>query len=562
MLMCVADLRAKYVSTAEKRKAIEDTVRKVFKYGPLVLIDVTTGRLCDRQVLPDLFKFDATFKELVSSMTQEVDKERVWEIVSKYFGYVMFSHVWGDGKEEEKKNEPSFKTVKSSISVYRLPDMPMNQKLRNFCAKVTELGYRWAWSDTCCIDKSEDAILNRSLRSMYKWYEASDATLVFLGDVSSDLGDLLHSLWMTRAWTLQEALVPRRILFYDRDWKLYRGIVSDNHKKPGVILQELANATGVLPQTLISFHPDSLGVREKLRLASTRTATQDEDAAYSLIGIFKSDITPRYGEGEDALGHLLEGIVAHLGEVTVLAWTGSPSSYNSCLPSTLVVYSQEPYTPPALSAADMDLRTTQLSTSLPRGDAMDIYYRVIHLPRARFTNRRLQLPCIVFRVKSLDVESEDLDNHENRYRIKVSGLGEVDFTTADSLPLAEPRRLVAVHPWISEIQGPHSHDAVSGDVSDSEIEEEPEAEVGRDVRMHDRLGSAPTLDGSPSNQLDKHTLALQMIARLQQPFSALLLLRQPGGEYKRVAAEHEIVVRISRNYIRPKDIHTVVLDIL
>ena len=343
MLTHNAELCSKYLSTSQKLEAIEDIVRKTFKHGPIVLIDVTTGRLCDRHVLPNLFKSDPAFKELVSSMAGEIDKDRIRKTVNKYFGYVMFSHVWGNGKEEEKKNEPSFKAVKDSESVHHLPVTPMNNKLRNFCAQVTELGYRWAWSDTCCIDKSDDAILHRSLRSMYRWYGGSEVTLVYLGDVSSDLGDILHSLWMTRAWTLQEALAPKRIIFYDRDWKLYRGVVSDNHKNTGVILQELATATGVPSENLVSFHPDSLGVRERLRLASTRTATIEEDAAYSLIGIFKSDIIPRYGEGEDALCHLLEGIVAHLAEATIFAWTGSPSLYNSCLPSTLAVYNQTPY---------------------------------------------------------------------------------------------------------------------------------------------------------------------------------------------------------------------------
>ncbi|KAF8427177.1 hypothetical protein L210DRAFT_3176786 [Boletus edulis BED1] len=473
--------------------------------------------LCDRQMLPDLFRTDTAFKELVSSMTGEIDKKRIRKTVNEYFGYVMFSHVWGNGKEEEKKNEPSFKAVKTSESLFRLPDTVMNNKLRSFCAKFTELGYRWAWSDTCCIDKSDDAILNRSLRSMYKW------SLVFLEDVSSDFGDLLSSLWMTRAWTLQEALAPKRILFYDRDWRLYRDVVSDNYKTPGVILQELVNATGVPSETLLSFHPDSLGVREKLRLASTRTATVEEDAAYSLIGIFKSDIIPRYGEGEDALGHLLEGIVDHLGEVAVLAWTGRPSSHNSCLTSTLAVHSQMSYTPPTLDASSIQLHMTQLSDALSNDDALDIYYRLARLPPARFANRRLQLPCIDFHVKFITVKDQDTDG--NRYNAKVSGLGIVEFKTADNIPPAEPRRLVFVHPWISQIRGSHPHGGVGIEVSDSE------PEVGEDAGTDEESGAAPPL-GILAAPLDHRTLALQMIVRVRQPFNTLLLLRQPGGEYK------------------------------
>ncbi|KAF8549346.1 hypothetical protein OG21DRAFT_605383 [Imleria badia] len=554
----VRQLRSKYLSTSQKREAIEDTVRKTFKHGPLVLIDVTTGRLCDRQVLPNLFKSDPTFKELVSAMTGEIDKERIRKTVNKYFGYAMFSHVWGNGKEEEKKNEPSFKAVKNSESVHRLPDTPMNNKLRNFCAQVTDLGYRWAWSDTCCIDKGNDATLHRSLRSMYKWYGASDATLVYLGDVSSDLGDILRSLWMTRAWTLQEALAPKRIIFYDRDWKLYRGIVSDNHKNPGVILQELAAATGVPSETLLSFYPDSLGVRERLRLASTRVATIEEDVAYSLIGIFKSDIIPRYGEGEDALCHLLEGIVAHLADTTVFAWTGTPSLYNSCLPSTLAVYNQTPYTPPTLDAGDMQLRTVQISTTLSRDDVIDIYYRVVRLPPPRFISRRLQLPCIVFHVKSLGVK--DWDSYGNRYWAKASKLGMVEFTTMDKLPLSEPRRLVLVHPWISDIRGAQNEGGV--DASDSDIESDSEPELAKDAETDEESGVALPLDATSSLPAEEHTLALDMIVRLWQPFNALLLLRQPGVAYKRVAPENEIIVQISGDRIRSKNIQTEVLEVL
>lgn len=113
-------------------------------------------------------------------------------------------------------------------------------------------------------------------------------------------------------------------------------------------MQELATAIGISHNTIVNFNPDDLSVREKLRLASTRNATVEEDVAYSLIGIFKSDIIPCYGEGDAALGHLLEEIVARSGEVTVLNWTGRSSPYNSCLPVALAAYHKLPRTSPAL----------------------------------------------------------------------------------------------------------------------------------------------------------------------------------------------------------------------
>jgi hypothetical protein len=36
--------------------------------------------------------------------------------------------------------------------------------------------------------------------------------------------------------------------------------------------------------------------------------------------------------------------------------------------------------------------------------------------------------------------------------------------------------------------------------------------------------------------------ALRLIIRLGQPFSAILLAQQRGGEYKRIASDHDIIV--------------------
>ncbi|KAI6100861.1 hypothetical protein EV401DRAFT_1814681, partial [Pisolithus croceorrhizus] len=200
-------------------------------------------------------------------------------------------------------------------------------KLRNLCKEARRRGHNWAWSDTCCIDKTTSSILNQSLTSMYKWYADSAATFVFLAGVAhpSKPGDLAGSVWMTRAWTLQELLAPKVVFFYDSEWKPYLNNTGENHKRSPEIMQELADAINIHCGDIATFSPDALAIREKLRLASTRHARYMEDVAYSLLGIFKSDIRPHYGEGADALGHLLEEIVARFGDVSVLAWSGKSS---------------------------------------------------------------------------------------------------------------------------------------------------------------------------------------------------------------------------------------------
>ncbi|KAG6377280.1 hypothetical protein JVT61DRAFT_15065 [Boletus reticuloceps] len=542
----VRQLGKKFVSPSRSDTIINDIIRGVLKVSPLVLVDVKSGRLCDVPERTHVFKSEPLFKEMVSSMTKELDNTRIQQVAEDYFRYVTLSHVW-------REKEPSFQDVNQADSVWELDLSPLNEKLRKFCEVVRSDGYRWAWSDTCCIDKTISTVLNQSLTMMYKWYEASAATFVLLEDVVSPsaLGDLTDSIWMTRAWTSQELLAATVIRFYGRDWKPYLGDVRSNHKDSPEIMQELADAIGIARKTIIAFNPDDLTVRGKLRLASTRNATVEEDVAYSLIGIFKSDIRPHYGEGDAALGHLLEEIVSRSGDVTVLAWTGESSSYNSCLPTTLAVYSQPPGTSPVINNDDMDMRVAALKISSPLTDAILIHDRITRLSLARFANRRLYLPCIIFSVRRLSIQ-DFLDGLDIRYCAKVSGIGDVEFQTSSRLPMAEPRRLILVHPWIRDLRDPFDSFPL-GSAADNEFD------LGTEP---DSMPASP-LQTLPAITMVEYTRALRLVARLQLPFHALLLQQQPNGEFKRIAAEHEIVVpgiKHSINFAR--DVRTEVVEIL
>ncbi|KAI6030217.1 hypothetical protein EDC04DRAFT_2605490 [Pisolithus marmoratus] len=466
------ELRKEYISPSETIAAIDAVVRRILKSCPLVVIDVTTGCLCDGPERARTFRAGATFKELVSSMTRELDNERVSRVVESFFAYVMFSHAW-------QGNEPLYQDVKEAKSVWNLPDTPLNDKLRNFCKETHRLGYNWAWSDTF---GSHDRIPC--------WHSASVQTW-----------DLARSLWMTRAWTLQELLAPKVIVFYDSEWQPFLGDASVNHKESRKIIQELVDAVKISHGTIVRFSPDDLGVREKLRLASSRNATVEEDVAYALIGIFKSDIkTPL-----------------------------------CCLPASVSVYNQTPYNPPSLEGEEMETCITQLRSKLNKQDSLSIYKRISSLPPARFATRRLHLPCIVFPVRGLSIIQRLGGGNEKLYHARVLGLGNVEFTTADDLPLRKPRILTFVHPWIRYIRGPS--DEVADGVSDAGSISDSDSDAG----SYDVVCPSP-LDVPPTPQVDKYTQALQTIARLGQPFNALLLLQQPNGEYKRVATENEIVV--------------------
>ena len=283
---------------------------------------------------------------------------------------------------------------------------------------------------------------------------------------------------MTRAWTAQELLAPKVIQFYDHDWKSYLGDTYSNHKESAEIMQELADAIGISRKTVTTFHPDDLSTREKLQLASTWRATLEEDIAYSLIGVFKSDIRPHYGEGYAALGHLLEEIVSRSGEVTVLDWTGQSSPYNSCLPATLAVYSRPPHAPTAINDAEMGARVAALRNPFPQAYVMPICNHVTRLLPARSANCRLHLPCVIFSVQKLRLQ-DARSGQGNHYRARVSGIGDVNFQASDRLSLKEPRRLVFVHPWIRNLRDPLNRSAWASTTDENhENDSDLESEAG------------------------------------------------------------------------------------
>ncbi|KAF9228773.1 WD40 repeat-like protein, partial [Gyrodon lividus] len=535
--------RRRYTSLSERTAAetIDAMIQETLKRCPPVLIDIKTGHLCQASARIVTFETEPVFQDLLSSMTSQLDEEHIRRAVEEYFQYVTLSHKW-----DEHSNEPKYHDVLGK-SVYGLVPSSTNDKLRKFCETVRKAGYRWAWSDTCCIDKSTSSVLNQSITSMYKWYEEAALTLAVLTVGSpSKPGDLRYSVWMTRGWTLQELLASKVIRFYDSEWNLYLNDTHTNHKESPAIMKELVEVISVAPSTVATFRPSDLGVREKLRLASTRRTTLEEDIAYCLIGIFDSDLMPKYGEGEAALGRLLQEIVARSGDVTILAWTGKPSSFNTSLPADIVVYKQSPYTHPTIAEGEMESRVAPFRGAFPPPEAVKIYDKVTGLRPPRFSDRRLYLPCIIFPVKRLVQVLSSA--HGNAYSVRTSALGDVEIKTTDSLSLKQRGELLLVHPWIRDLVGQAYPQGwfTWGDSSDSDSD--------------DPTGPS-SLPKAAHAQTDDYTQALNLIVRLGQPFSALLLKRKTLQEYVRVAADQEIIVQI-RKLASLKDVRTDVLEIL
>ncbi|KAF8547410.1 TPR-like protein [Imleria badia] len=549
----IRERRDQYINPSSTRTMIRKIIQRTIRHSPRVLIDTTTGRLHDKTEQTAAFMSLPIVNELVSSMTTRIDRSRIKSEVRQFFRYVMLSHKW-------EENEPLFQQV-IHIAVYDLHNSPTHDKLKTFCNIVRDAGFNWAWSDTCCIDKQDHFVLQEALVAMFKWYRGSAMMFVFLRGVHTQatFGDLVSSVWNTRAWTLQEYVATKVIRFYTEDWTPYLNLDTFNHKESPKIISEMEQATGVSAEQLMGLCPGLSNIREKLRLASTRQTTLVEDAAYSLLGIFSvSGIPAIYGEGESALGRLLAHVLAGSGDTSILAWTGQSGGHNSCLPAHITVFNQSAtsHHPPPIEDAEIEKIITMLRTSAVDFDvALKLYDRVHELPAPWFAASRMKLPCISFKLPPL---SSDRTRSGRVYRVDVLAFGVVEIKTRQDL--SRLNSLYLVHPWIDtlldredmqsgafvedDIAEPFSSDTEDEDVSDEEIE-------GDTIPRLRECGSPSSPVRMDTVPMDRETRSLRLIARLRQPFGALLFslvsTRRRSVVYRRIAADSTITVQLREN---------------
>jgi hypothetical protein len=239
---------------------------------------------------------------------------RVTSMVKEKMAYAIFSHRWLDEGE----------VTHSEMAGNARPFGAGFDKLKRFCDFAMEYDCRWAWADTCCIDKTSSAELEESIRSMYNWYANSRVCIVHLRD-TINIGDMGEDPWFTRGWTLQELIAPCTIKFLNKNWG--KIITGNNDKENSPFLNHITNITGINYSSLRHFFPKSANRDlEPLIWASRRRTTRVEDMAYCLIGIFRLSLPIAYGEGKRAFFRLQMELLQTENETNLLAWHyGEPS---------------------------------------------------------------------------------------------------------------------------------------------------------------------------------------------------------------------------------------------
>lgn len=229
--------------------------------------------------------------------------------------YAILSHTWED-------EEVTFQDLADPSHVRKKG----YDKIDMTCRLAGKQGLKYAWIDTCCIDKTSSAELSEAINSMFRWYHNSVICYAYLSDVSSSTGQqeaietnssFRRSRWFTRGWTLQELLAPREVLFYGCLW---------NELGKRNDMRDLISDITAIPETCLGgYHPETeialdYNLAQRMAWASGRYTTRVEDAAYCLLGIFNVHMPLLYGEGEEAFLRLQRQILTVHADESILAW--------------------------------------------------------------------------------------------------------------------------------------------------------------------------------------------------------------------------------------------------
>ena len=163
------------------------------------------------------------------------------------------------------------------------------------------------------------AELSESINSMHDWYSHSNICYAYLADVDDEdnpersQSQFRESRWFSRAWTLQELISPRIVIFLSKDWRVV-GTKSS-------LARTIQEVTNIDVDVLLGRRKLSeVCVAKRMSWAARREAGKVEDEAYSLLGIFGIYLPLNYGEGRNAFIRLQEAIMKDIPDQTLFAW--------------------------------------------------------------------------------------------------------------------------------------------------------------------------------------------------------------------------------------------------
>ncbi|KAK0814980.1 hypothetical protein LTR59_000735 [Friedmanniomyces endolithicus] len=226
--------------------------------------------------------------------------------------YAILSHTWSD-------DELTFQDIQDPAA----PEKPTFAKwLTRHCVV-----FRWYHSARICYALLSDVLVPKGFRversKVWTGLDEYDAVCLSL---------LEHSRWFTRGWTLQELIAPVEICFYDRQWTfittrqmsklLFARITGINESMLDWPNQDkhIVGKDHVLEIRHLRRYLENFSIAQRMSWAASRQTSRVEDTAYSLLGLFDTNMPMLYGEGGNAFIRLQEHILRNSTDQTIFAW--------------------------------------------------------------------------------------------------------------------------------------------------------------------------------------------------------------------------------------------------
>ncbi|PIL24166.1 hypothetical protein GSI_13919 [Ganoderma sinense ZZ0214-1] len=208
-----------------------------------------------------------------------------------------------------------------------LDDPRVSPKIREACRIARTDNCDYIWVNTCCINDDSTLESTEAIHATFRRFSKASICYAYLADVPDPVDDspirssgspFYYSRWFNRAWTLQELIAPKHLMFVSRNWARL-GTKDD-------LAEVISDITGIDEDILTHRkHYSDASVARRMYWASRRRATRVEDEAYSLMGLFGVTMQPMYGEGHQAFFRLQQEILMRTQDQSLFAWgTRSP----------------------------------------------------------------------------------------------------------------------------------------------------------------------------------------------------------------------------------------------
>ncbi|KAJ3201162.1 hypothetical protein HDU82_008311 [Entophlyctis luteolus] len=122
--------------------------------------------------------------------------------------YVCYSHVWGRTR-----------LVTTPVVPWQVP-VNDEKKLINFTTVAFNHGVQWIWVDIFCVDQQDATVKSHEVGKMGDYYRDCSVCFVWLEDKTvarlkageAAVDAIAADEWFKRVWTLQESVLPRRLM--------------------------------------------------------------------------------------------------------------------------------------------------------------------------------------------------------------------------------------------------------------------------------------------------------------------------------------------------------------